>query len=172
MAWGGAALWVVVVLAGSGVAWVAIDQAGQQVTVVGPSIVPSVRAQTIAPVPRTSHTPKPTRQATLTPTPAPASSSPARPTVRPTARPAPTKASTPASRTRVRSWNGAAGTVTVSCTGTDLRLIGATPADGWRVERETTRSEITVKFEQESREVHVQAHCSQGTPVFRVESDN
>lgn len=163
MAWGGTALWVLVVLAGSGVAWVAIDQAGQQVTVVGPSIVPSTRPVTAAPVRTPSSTAKPTRTATA---------APSTRTSSPTVRPSPSRASTPAPRTRVRSWNGTAGTVTVSCTGAVLRLVGATPADGWRVEREASRSEITVKFERESAEIEVQARCAQGTPTFRAGSDS
>jgi hypothetical protein len=59
----------------------------------------------------------------------------------------------------------------VSCELDRIRLLGATPADGYRLEVEQESEEVQVHFEREdpSDEVQVAARCSQGVPHFDVE---
>jgi hypothetical protein len=72
----------------------------------------------------------------------------------------------------VRTWSGTGGSVTVSCRGGTIRLKGATPDDGWRVERGSAGpEEVEVTFDKEDAQVQVQSRCSDGRPVFRVERE-
>jgi hypothetical protein len=85
----------------------------------------------------------------------------------PTSTPTPTEAP----GATVDSWRGAAGVVTVSCEPGRIRLLGATPADGYRLELEQEQDKIQVHFarEEPADEVQVAARCSNGTPHFDVE---
>lgn len=167
------AAWVGVVLAGSGVTWVAIDRAGKQVTdgssglATQPAVVGTVGAPPTAPEPTV---------ATTTGTPAP-SASPSdgtpTPTTAATTRSATPRTSAPPVRTVIRTWSGASGSVTVACTGDRGRLRGATPVDGWVVERnDEPDDEVEVKFEKGEVEIKVKATCVGGVPKFRVETDD
>jgi hypothetical protein len=61
--------------------------------------------------------------------------------------------------------------VTVSCTGRTVRFKGASPNDGWHVERgDTSGDSIEVKFERSETEVQVRATCASGVPRFQVET--
>lgn len=180
--WGGVALWVAVVLIGSGLAWIAIDRAGQQVSSSvqsGPS-GPSV-PDAAAPVSGTGSTARPTGAPTATPTATvssrPTTSATARPGNSPTRTPsestpsaAPDRPTPAADRPRVRTWTGAAGSLTVSCTGLRGEYISASPADGWRVERRDSGSRIRVTFERNESEVEVEARCASSGPVFDVDT--
>ena len=119
-------------------------------------------------------TPRPTEPETSAPTPtspattiAPETTPPPPPSGDPTTEAAPVR--------RSSSWQGTAGIVRVSCTGSSLRLDGATPADGWEVDTNTRHSgsELEVRFRSSDgdRETEVLARCVGGTPDFRVESD-
>lgn len=99
--------------------------------------------------PLTSTTPRPTATTAL-----------------PSTSPAPTAPGAP----RLGTWNGRAGTVTVGCSGRRGRLVAATPADGWRVEREDSASQVRVVFERSETEVRVRADCSAQGPGFHVET--
>jgi hypothetical protein len=68
------------------------------------------------------------------------------------------------------SWHGAAGTVTVTCDGSLVRLQGATPSNGYRVEVEQEDGAVVVQFERDDPEdeVHVRATCVDGRPRFDV----
>ncbi len=74
----------------------------------------------------------------------------------------------------VDSWRGAAGVVTVRCEPGRVRLLGATPADGYRLEVEQEDDVVQVHFEREhpSDEVQVRARCLNGTPRFDVEEED
>ncbi|MDX6375145.1 MAG: hypothetical protein QOD98_4133 [Nocardioidaceae bacterium] len=74
----------------------------------------------------------------------------------------------------VDSWRGEAGVLTVSCSSSRIRLLGATPADGYRVEVEQEEHRVQAHFQREdpADEVQVMAHCSGGLPQFEVEQDD
>ena len=61
----------------------------------------------------------------------------------------------------------------MTCTGDRVRLQGATPADGYRVEVEQEGTAVVVQFEREDPddEVHVRATCIGGRPRFDTEGD-
>lgn len=87
-----------------------------------------------------------------------------------TASPSPTTVSSAS----VDSWRGAAGVVTVSCEPSRIRLLGATPADGYRLEVEQESHEVQVHFQREdpADEVQVVAQCTHGVPAFQVEQED
>lgn len=157
----GIVLWCVTVAAAVGVGWGAIELVGDDVGP-GPSVAAPITAST---------TPAPTITPSAKPTPKPSS----RPTssVTRTATPAPTSRATtaPPAVATVKTWTGAAGSVRVSCTRGVIKLVGATPADGWRVERAESDSDVEVRFERAESEVDVKARCGASGPVFSVESD-
>lgn len=158
--WGGVALWMAIVVAGSGLAWFAIDRAGRQVSTAEP-LVPDRTGATSTPdtaAPSPTPTTHPTTPTSSTPT----------PTV-PTPTAAPSRSPT-TEHPRFRTWTGTAGSVTVSCSGSQSRLVGASPADGWRAERQESDDDISVTFERNEVEVEVQARCTASGPVFEVDS--
>ena len=166
--------WVAVVIAGSALTWLAIDRAGQQVTGDGADATATEPAVvgTIGSAPLTTRTPRPKPSVT------PSRTSSAAPTVSssPTHAPPRSTASSPRTsspqvRTETRTWSGAAGSVTVSCTGHTARFKGASPNDGWSVERgDTVGDSIEVKFEKNGTEVQVHASCVGGVPRFQTET--
>lgn len=179
-----ATAWVGVVIVGSALTWLAIDRAGQQVSgtaassettrpaVVGTIGSPPVASGTPSVVPSGTASVMPSAGGT-------ASSAPATPTRTPTSTPThPTKSSggsppksSPPANTEIRTWSGPSGSVTVSCTGSTIRFQGASPNDGWRVERgDDSGDEIEVKFEEDETEVQVKATCVSGVPRFQVET--
>ena len=173
----GALAWVAVVAAGSGVTWVVIDDAGQQVlsetpVAAVPSAVPPVPGRTPH-AHRTRHTP-PSSAAGATATPS------ARPTHRPSVPPtdsakpshdaSPTEP--PAPPAQQRTWRGTAGTVVARCTGPRVSLVSATPNDGYQVEvgsRGPAEVEVTFKG---GGETQAKARCSAGAPLFSIEPHN
>lgn len=156
--WIGALVWLAVVAGAASIAWFAIDQAGRAVTDSdsGKSVLGPGSLATLLPITPASTTPAPSRTPHSTP-----SRTPGRPST-------PTPASPTAPATE-RLWTGTAGTVSASCNGTALRLLGASPADGWRVDRD---SPATVLFERASTEVRVRMWCSAGVPVFYASVTN
>lgn len=170
--------WVGVVLAGSGVTWFAIDRAGQQVTdgssglVTEPAVVSTVGAAPIGPAtsaPTTSTAPT----ATTAPSPTRSGATPSAPASSVTKRATPRTSAPPPARTVTRTWSGTPGSVTVACTGSVGVLRGASPVDGWVVERDDhPEEEVEVKFEKSEVEIQVKASCVDGVPEFRVESDD
>jgi hypothetical protein len=168
--------WVVVVIAGSALTWVAIDRAGNQVTgnptqdQTQPAVVGTLGA---APTRSPKHGPRATRtsptgpRATTLPSRTPSA---AATSTHPGGSPSKTTASSPV-QTETRTWSGAAGTVTVSCTGRTARLQGTSPGDGWHVEvGDSSGGEIEVTFKRNESEVQVKATCVGGVPRFQVES--
>lgn len=156
--------WLGVVLAGSALTWIAINRAGQQVTSssvftgVTQSSSPTPRPSARPPKPRA--TPKPRR--TGVPSAAPTQPSGAATSQRYTPPPA---------RSEVRTWSGAPGSMTVSCSGSTARFVAASPNNGWQVERgDLTGDSIEVKFSKTGAQVQVQATCSGGIPAFQVDS--
>ncbi len=169
--------WVVVVIAGSALTWVAIDRAGSQVTGnPDPAETQPAVVGTLGSAPTRTHSPKDGPSATST---APASPrrtpsrtpSPTAGATRPDATsPSKTAASSPV-QTETRTWSGAAGSVTVACNGRTAQVRGTFPSDGWHVEvGHSSGSEVEVTFKKDQAEVQVQATCVAGVPRFRVES--
>jgi hypothetical protein len=168
--------WVGVVIAGSALTWVAINRAGDQVnggsgqSTTEPAVVTTLgTAPAGTPVPSRTPSPgAPIATAPGSPRSTPTSSATTtRPSVRPTAK----GSSSPSVRAERRTWTGAAGFVTVSCTGRQARLEGASPSDGWSYEvGDAAGDSVEVKFEKGESEVQVHAACVGAVPRFEVES--
>lgn len=172
--------WVGVVLAGSGVTWFAIDRAGQQVTdgssglATEPAVVSTVGAAPSVPETSAMTTTTTTTATTTTgPSPTRSGATPSAPTSSVTKRATPRTSAPAPARTVTRTWSGTPGSVTVACTGSVGVLRGASPVDGWVVERDDhPEEEVEVKFEKSEVEIQVKASCVDGVPEFRVESDD
>jgi hypothetical protein len=170
------AAWVAVVIAGSGLTWIAIERAGDQVTAAPesagatqPPVLGTVGPAPTAAVP--SGTPSVPSPAATTPTHSSPPPSPSSPVARPSSQP--TSAPPPAARAEVRTWSGSAGSLTVSCTGREVSFRSATPSDGWSFERgDSSGEDIEVTFKSGEGEVQVRATCSGGVPQFRVQSES
>ncbi|RHW27572.1 hypothetical protein D0Z08_07775 [Nocardioides immobilis] len=76
---------------------------------------------------------------------------------------------------RTSTWQGEEGLLRVSCLGPDLRLEGATPQDGYEIDKNERRSgtELEVRFRSVDgdRRVEIEVACVGGVPDFRVERD-
>jgi hypothetical protein len=172
-------VWVAVVIAGSALTWLAIDRAGQQVTgsPTASETQPPV-VGTIGPAPISTASPSSRHSGGTPRSSGPAAPTSASPTARatsavPTKRPSSsaTKTSSVAPRTVTRTWTGAAGFVTVTCSGAQATLKGASPADGWSYEPgDESGDSVEVKFSNGTTEVQVRGSCVGGTPQFTVES--
>lgn len=82
-----------------------------------------------------------------------------------------------------KTWQGAAGRVVASCTGSKISLVSAVPNNGWHVEVDNDGPEdLEVHFELRegedddraaarslSEETQIHARCQGGTPSFTVE---
>jgi len=167
--------WVGVVIAGSALTWLAINRAGDQVSrgadaeSTQPVVVGSVDTPpSVGPTRKPS--PKPSARPTEDPAAGVTQSPPAAP--RPTEHvPAPSPRVNLPSRSETRTWNGAAGFVTVSCTGAVAHLQAASPNDGWSVERgDESGDHVQVKFERDGVEVQLEGLCVGGVPQFRAET--
>ncbi|MGZ4494421.1 MAG: hypothetical protein ACXVWU_06960 [Nocardioides sp.] len=145
----GVLAWAAVVAAGSGVTWLVIDAAGQQVLTDRP--VP------VAPAPEPHATgPGPTPSAR-----------PPRPTPSPSGSPA-----TAPPPSVERAWRGTPGTVVARCSGDAVSLTSATPGDGYGVEVGSRGpGDVEVTFAAGGRRVKVSAVCSAGVPRFSGESE-
>jgi hypothetical protein len=81
----------------------------------------------------------------------------------------------PAAVRRTSTWQGEEGLLRVSCTGPDLQLDGATPQDGYEIDKNERRSgsELEVRFRSidGDRRVEIEAACVAGVPAFAVERD-
>jgi hypothetical protein len=179
--------WVAVVIAGSGLTWIAIERAGDQVTV-APESADATRPAvlgTLGPAPTAPGMPSESGATPSGTTPSgtpgrpssPTTSSPSAPLTRAgtaTPRPpGPTVQSVPqtAVRTEMRTWSGTPGSLTVSCTGGQVSFRSASPSNGWSFERDgSSGEEIEVTFKSGESEVQVRATCAGGVPQFSVES--
>jgi hypothetical protein len=78
--------------------------------------------------------------------------------------PAPTPAA-PAAQEVARTWDVTGGQVAAACAGADIRLLYATPADGWTVEVEGAGpQEVEVQLTRDGSRTRVRAECLAGTP--------
>jgi hypothetical protein len=167
------AAWAAVVVAVSAVAWSVIGSAGEGVLTSGqPSSLPSAGVPADTPSGTASGTPSGTPSGTSgtsgeTPDGTPAGTPSRSP-----------DAATPTDRppeSGVRSWQGAAGTVTARCTGAGIEVVSARPNDGWRVEVDGHGpEEVEVEFEatgDRDGRTKVEGRCVGGTPRFEVELD-
>lgn len=153
--------WMGVVIVGSALTWLAIDRAGQQVTssTVFSDVTPS---PTPTATPHPSHHPskkaRPKHSATPERTQVPVTPTPVTPVA-------------PAPKPQLGTWSGAGGSVTVSCQGQTVRLVGASPNTGWQVERgDSVGDSVEVKFSKNATQIQVHATCSRGVPAFQAET--
>ena len=172
------AAWVAVVIAGSGLTWIAIERAGDQVTAApeSPGSTQPPVLGTVGPAPTTTAPSRTPRQGTATAAPSPSRpstwTSPSTPVSRPTSPPSSPPAPPPVARAELRTWSGSPGSLTVSCTGRQVSFRSATPSDGWSFERGGSSGEdVEVTFKSGESEVQVRATCSGGVPQFAVQSD-
>jgi len=173
--------WLVVVTAVASLTWFVIGRAGRAVGVVQLAL-PAAATTTAGPVtlPAPSDaSPTPTDDEddatpgpTSSPTPRPTSQGPAPAQTRPPTRPA-----GPAAVRATFSTRG--GTVTVSCTGSAISLVSATPQDGYRLNRDDEEGMLDISFtsgyaegEQDDESVELHLGCQDGAPVSRHESSD
>jgi len=177
--------WLVVVVLVAGVTWRVIDSAGRQVLTSGGPVPLSTSGATPDAESSPSHDPrgKSTEPPTpsRTPSPSGAATAGASESAPPSDDPPPGQPSAQASqqqpsRTEVRSWQGAAGTVSAACTGATISLQSVTPNDGWGFEVDDRGPDrVRVEFESRGDDEHktrVEAACAGGAPRFVVEADD
>jgi hypothetical protein len=98
----------------------------------------------------------------------------ARPTVapplpsQPAAPPTPTTTAPPA-----QTFGSRGGVVTVSCNGTAIELLSATPTNGYSINVDSSGPvEVRVHFSSSQSESMITANCQTGTPVGQVYEDS
>jgi hypothetical protein len=85
---------------------------------------------------------------------------------------APLPAPTTAPAEVARTWDVEGGQVGASCQGPVLRLLYATPVDGWSVEvKHAGSDELEVAFRQDPAETTVHAACVDGVPTQEADRD-
>jgi hypothetical protein len=96
------------------------------------------------------------------------------PTADPAVTPAPAPAPAPATAAEVaRTWDVTGGQVAAACAGSAIRLLYATPTDGWTVLVEGTGpQEVDVRFTRDGARTRVRAECVAGTPESRSTTDD
>ncbi len=151
-------VWVGGLLAATSVGVLAVRLVATQVG--DPAVAPlsavaaasgAATAGTVSPPAPGAARPTPAAPLSQAPTAVPPSS---RPTTAPVA-PAPT----------TRTFTTAAGTLGVQCTGSALRLVYATPAQGWALdERSVGGTEAEVRFQGAGSRVRVRLSCASGAP--------
>jgi hypothetical protein len=181
--------WVLVVLVGSTLVWAVISHAGREVvsgeapvlsrsaTTSPKSSQPTVRdGETIKPRKTQRPTKEPSSAGTGSGTPSSSSAPSSKPpssshSAGPSGGPSGGGPSGPQA-TR-RTWNGAAGSVVVECTGASMTANSATPNSGWGVEAQKEGGTFQVHFHQTSggKEVELSATCVGGTPRFDSHGD-
>jgi hypothetical protein len=176
-------VWVVVVVAVSGVTWAVIQSAGRDVLRSGEAVTlpeDGLTSESASPSATPERTPRsaPTVDASDGTSPTEASPSP----VPSSATPSPRQSqSTDApgsagAQPQVRSWQGAAGTVTARCVGSRISLVSASPNNGWRIDVEGRGpQEVEVEFEtggDNERRTKVEGRCADGIPRFEAETDD
>lgn len=174
---GMALIWLATVVGVSATAWVAIDQAGRDISGAGASSSVSAALNTAV------ATTTPTSVPTLIPTtPAPSASTTPPTSTSTTSTASSTPASPPASSTtatvssptpRDKTVMVTGGQVSIRCIGTDVSLRIAQPSDGWRVEVErASAGAVEVRFkrggEDNETRTNVKAGCPAGNPAFTV----
>jgi hypothetical protein len=131
-----------------------------------------------ATAPATSSPPSPAAVPTVESPDDPSPTASALPAVTPPAAPetsdpaAPLGAPTTSSAEVARTWDVAGGQVGASCRGPVLRLLYATPVDGWSVEvKHAGSDELEVAFRQDPAETTVHAACVDGIPTQENDRD-
>ena len=140
--------WLLVVTGCAALVWTVISQAGEDVTASQPPVSTSQDT-------RPATTPSTTPTLSAAPTATPSGGEPEQP--------GPVR----------RTWQGAAGVVVAECTGSAIKLTGASPASGWRYEVDDRGpARVRVEFEavDEEGEVRVEAVCAGGAPTFSVDT--
>ena len=151
--------WLGVVVVVALLAWWVIDEAGESVLARSASdvVTPTLDA--------TDSTDGPTNGSTST-------TPPTSPTTSGSTEASPEQ---PASERRTSTWQGEEGLFRVSCAGPDLRLEGASPQDGYEIDKNERKSgsELEVRFRSidGDRRVEIEARCVDGVPAFAVERD-
>lgn len=170
--------WLVVVASVSGLVWVVISRAGDDL-VASNDPVRTTGTPSAPERPRQSR--KPSRSsspdASATPSDSTASTVPASPstTAAPTAPTTPTGQPSPTPTVQRRTWQGQAGSVVAACSATGIRLVSAQPSNGFRADVHAENELLDVEFEgREDRSgthVSVLARCEGGVPSFSVQSE-
>jgi hypothetical protein len=159
--------WALATVLAGGVAWWAVGTVGRGSGSIDSSVLSSAQvASALA-----------ARQALVTPTPTGSPTPTTSPTTSPTVEPTPTAeptASTPPPTEIARTWTVTGGVVSVSCLGDQITLLGATPSDGWGVERKSQGpGELEIEFDlHEEAETTVTARCVAGTPEAQVSNES
>ena len=157
----GVVVWVVVAVAGAALVWGVISRAGDGVSrdiEALPSAEPSGGPRDPS---RTPPQQSPTRSPSSSPSSPPTSTPPA--TSPPVSPAAPVR----------RTWQDAAGVVSAECSGSAIRITGATSNSGYAVEVDDYGPDRgRVEFETEETRIRVEAECSGGVPVFIEERDD
>ena len=97
--------------------------------------------------------------------PAPGTAAPS--TIPPSSAPSPSGAAAPTTvaTTTAQTVATTGGTLGVQCSGTTLRLLYVTPAQGWSIdEREASGPEAEVRFTDGGTRLRVRLSCADGTP--------
>jgi hypothetical protein len=165
-------IWLAAVVTVAGIAWLAINTAGRQVTA-APISAPIGTRLPATPSGSALLSPVPSATPTVPKSTSTRSSPPIRPTRTATAKPKNTTGSDPTwtgPATITGMFSTTAGRVKVNCTGRQISLAGgyAQPAPGWsvRVQSDGPR-QVQVLFQIHNQQaVVVFAHCSGGRPQF------
>ena len=166
--------WVAVVTIVALAAWWVIDDAGHGILAESAHVPatsgPSGHSAGTSGAKHHRHTRPTTAPSTTSAGP---STAPATPVTQPTTGTTSEPGSEPPASATTRTWQGDAGILRVSCTGTALRLDGASPHDGYVVDQAEHEGgrELEVKFRSTDgdREVQIHVVCSSGIPDFTVE---
>lgn len=165
--------WLVVVVAGSALAWTVISRTGQDVLT---SEQPVVATTGSGPA-RTTDAARPSRSDSPRATRGTASPSPSGPASPSTAAPPPSSSAPPPPVTERRTWQGPGGLVVVECRGAAVSLVAAQPDAGYAVEVDDEGpEELEVEFEGREDEsgshASIHARCVGGVPRFATEIES
>lgn len=145
----GVVAWVAVAAAGAVLVWLVISRAGNGVTGGFEAVA--------EPAPDRPSSSEPVRGQTVSPSGSPESPDPSRGTGN-------------VDRPVTRTWQGAAGWVSATCTGSTIRRDGATAYSGFTVEPDDSGPvRVRVEFESEESKIRVEAVCVDGVPVFSTD---
>ncbi len=140
---------------------------------------PTAPARAPVPGPSADPTPAPAPSA-ATPAPTPVPTTATTETAHPRAAPStPSSAGTsvppapaPPPTVVARTWTVPGGIVAVSCAGTAITLLYATPSDGWTVELGSTGPQhVEVQLHRDGAETQLTGTCVAGTPQSRLETE-
>jgi hypothetical protein len=163
--------WALATVLAGGVAWWAVGTVGRGSGSIDSSVLSGAQVASALAARQALVTPTPTGSPTPTTSPTTSPTVEPTPTTTPTAEPT---ATTPPPTEIARTWTVTGGVVSVSCLGDQITLLGATPSDGWGVERKSQGpGELKIEFDlHEEAETTVTARCVAGTPEAQVSNES